>query len=176
MDIFSEEFRTFVRSYANTREKFTWNLANPHNSEKFKQHCVRQYLRDLEMWTMAKAKADKRETRSFEKADFKGFINVNLTSEHKDAIQKWDLETDDVFDWIASELTGGYKVSFSYNPQNDTVAASIMCVAAKSPNAGYVVNSFAKDIYTALKALMYKVENILPSNWTEFEDAAADIG
>lgn len=125
---------------------------------------------------MAKQKTQTNDRSAEEKADFKGFVNVTLTDAHKQAIKAWDLESADMFDWMAGAITGGLKVSFSYNKQNDTVSASVMCVWKKSANGGLVVNAYGKDVYSAFRALIYKIDHVLPPKWSDWEDTADDVG
>lgn len=176
MEIFSNEFRTYVKAYARLRGLWAYNLEHPDNSPAFKRHCAATYLRDLEILMAEKKKSTPASQGSNEKADFKGFINVTLTGDHKAAIKAWDLETADLFDWVATTTMAGHKISFSYNKVNDTHTASVMCVSAKAANAGLVVNSYAKDLYSALKALCYKVDHVLPARWADYEDAESDMG
>lgn len=176
MGILSVGDRLGIQWYGHLRQCWIHNVGVNDLSKAFQNHCAMTYLRDLELLEMAKAKESKNVQVTGEKADFKGFVNVTLTEAHKSAIKSWDLESGDLFDWIATIIAAGHKVSFSYNKQNDTVSASIMCVYKGLPNAGLVVNSYAKDVYSALKALCYKVDHVLPPRWGDYEDAESEMG
>jgi hypothetical protein len=113
---------------------------------------------------------------SDKKAEFTGFVNVTLTGDQKQAIHAWDIESEELFDALATYMQSGHKFSIVYAAQSDSFQSTVMCVNASSPNAGKVVTSYGKTPFDSLKVTIYKIHAILPPVWSELPSAMDDIG
>lgn len=96
---------------------------------------------------------------------FKGFINRVLTSDEKDSFKVWSCDDHDLWLVLQTDIQQGYKVSVSYNEQNDTFNATYMCNDEKSPNYGWCLTAFAPEWYTAIRSLVFKHNEILQCEW-----------
>lgn len=100
-----------------------------------------------------------------DKAEFKGFVNYVLNDADKGLYEKWDIDDHDLWLLVAGHNQCGYKLSVSFNQQNDSFSATYMCNDAASPNAGYCLSAFAPDWYNCLKILAFKHEVVLDGVW-----------
>lgn len=110
----------------------------------------------------------------YNNADFKGFINISLTSDEKELFSQWDLHDMDLLEVVASRIQGGYKLSCGYNHQNDTFTASWTCAKEKDPNKGYILPAFAKTWYHAVRVLVFKDAMLLGGDWQNAKDRVSD--
>lgn len=105
---------------------------------------------------------------------WRGFINVNLTSEQKEAYKTWDVQDNDVWDGLATYISAGYKVSLSFNKQNDKYNCTGTGQTACGSNSGWAVSSFANTPYEAVRVWLFKVSAVLPDVWDDYEVGDAD--
>jgi len=109
--------------------------------------------------------------------EWKGFINVSLTSDQKEAYKAWDVADDDVWDGISTYCAAGYKINLSFNKQNDKFNCTGTGQPASGANNGYAVSAFANTPYEAARVWLFKVSSVLPDVWSEFKtEDADDIG
>ena len=118
--------------------------------------------------TIASGKAKQQEF------EWKGFVNVSLTSEQKEAYKAWDVADDDVWDGIAQYCSSGIKINLSYNKQNDKFNCTGTGQPASGANNGYAVSSFANTPYEAARVWLFKISSVLPDTWSEYKDADMD--
>jgi hypothetical protein len=105
---------------------------------------------------------------------WKGFVNVNITADQKEAYKAWDVQDDDVWDGMAQYITAGYKVSLSYNKQNDKFNCTGTGQPESGVNSGYAVSAFANTPYEAVRVWLFKVATILPDDWSQHQNGDAD--
>lgn len=106
--------------------------------------------------------------------EWKGFINVNLTADQKEAYRAWDIADDDVWDGIASYATAGIKIQLSFNKQNDKFNCTGTGQPESGDNSGYAVSAFGNSPYNAARVWLFKLSCVLPDVWTDFVGAADD--
>lgn len=99
------------------------------------------------------------------KTEWKGFVNYVLSVDDKVRFGKWDIDDKDLFSLVAGDVSSGYKISVSFNSQNDTFVASYMCNADGDPNQGYMLSAFAPDWYYAVRSLCFKHNVVLEGVW-----------
>lgn len=109
--------------------------------------------------------ANAKKAKESGKVEFKGFVNYTLTDEEKENFALWGVDDHDLFLLIAGDNQTGYKLTMTFNSQNDNFQASYMCLDPESPNAGYILSAFAPDWYTALKVLTFKHNVVLDCQW-----------
>ena len=114
---------------------------------------------------MAKKAASIETPKKSEPVPFKGFVNYTLTEDDKLNFGSWDVDDHDLWIILVTCIQAGYKFSCSYNAQNDTFVACLHCNDKGSPNAGFLLSSFAPEWYLAVKSLLYKHEVVLEGNW-----------
>lgn len=93
---------------------------------------------------------------SSEKAEFKGFANVELTIEQKDAMRVWIREEEEVALAIENLIASGHKITVVHNEANGAYQASAFCTYLKSKNAGMILSAFAPHWYDAIACLCFK--------------------
>jgi len=113
--------------------------------------------------------------KEFNATNWKGFINVTLTEEHKEALAQWDVVDGGVFEGLAVYGETGLKLSVIYNKQSDTWNASYTGMDGIGKNAGYTVSAFAPTPYDAMRVLLFKVAVILPDVWTEWKNVGSAL-
>jgi hypothetical protein len=110
----------------------------------------------------------------FENSSWKGFVNVSLTAEQKEAYASWDLEDADVWLGLATYGEKGYKFSLTWSDNNSNWVATYTGTESAAKNAGYAVSGFAGSPYDAARVLLFKVSAILPDTWKEFKPLPHD--
>lgn len=112
--------------------------------------------------------------KDFSNSTFKGFINVPLSPEQKEAFGDWDIQDADVWDGLATYGEKGYKFSLSHNKSNESWIATFTAGEDTGKNSGYCVSGFASDPYNAARVLLFKVSAILPDVWKDFKPLPSD--
>lgn len=102
------------------------------------------------------------------------FVNVQLTSEHREELRLWPMSPDEQMDFIASYVESGYKQSWSYNPANGNHTFTLTCRSEGHPNDGLAVSAFGKTYFQAIKGLVFKIDQVLPEFWNEYRPAEGD--
>lgn len=120
-------------------------------------------------------KKAKTEQAEIKKADWIGFVQCELSTSDKEAIVADETDLNDLIDWQDGLLSLGYKFSQTMDFSNHSYIATVTGAYNICPNAGYAVNGRGKNAYMALKALWWKVEKLLPNNWTDYEPEDGDI-
>lgn len=128
------------------------------------RHCLCNQLRR----ELGVAKKD------FTDNGWKGFVNVTLTGEQKEALGLWDVQDGDIWDGIATYNETGYKITSSYNSTNKSFTATCIGGEGTGKNAGRAVSAFAPTPYQAMRTLLFKVSVLLPPTWTDYKAALGD--
>lgn len=89
-----------------------------------------------------------------EEADFRGYINLNLSPEEKEAYLSW-AEPNTVFTVLGNAVEDGVHLSVRGDRQTSGYIASATQRRASSPNAGLCVTMRASDPVKALGRLLY---------------------
>lgn len=103
---------------------------------------------------------------------WKGFVDVKLSDEQREQYASWDVQDVEVWEGLAIFGEAGNKFSLTYNRQNDTWNAAYTCNMEGSPNAGYTVTGFAPTPYEATRVLLFKMQCVLPDDWSDYKPAA----
>lgn len=111
---------------------------------------------------MAVKKAQGKEAK---KAEFRGFINIDIPTDRKIEAKAFILQTEEISILIEQAVASQYKFSFTRNDKNDTYIASMQCNDGGSPNGGYVLSAHANHWYDALGVLVWKHFILLEQNW-----------
>lgn len=135
---------------------------------------ITEYFKDLERLVWKYQELTNVAKTEYNNTDFKGFINVTLTSAEKELFAAWEVHDNDLFELVASRIQSGYKLSCGYNAQNDTFTASLTCARDKDPNKGYILPAFAKDWYHAVRVMAFKDLVLLDGNWQSAKDRVSD--
>jgi hypothetical protein len=125
-------------------------------------------LRQINLWgveTMARGKSKTSVRTAAGGKQWTNFVEISLAGHDMAQIEAAFGTVDALFDALTTMLGEGYRLSMSYNPQNDAVIASVTCKDEESVNAGCTYTSFATDWVTALKIAAYKHFVVTEQNW-----------
>jgi len=87
-------------------------------------------------------------------AEFRGYVNLNLTEEEKSGYAVW-ASPDTLFQVFAAQVNGGVNVAVKPDPKGAGFLASATQRRVASPNAGLCVTARADDPVKAFGRLMY---------------------
>jgi hypothetical protein len=110
--------------------------------------------------------AEKRAANKPVKVEWKGFVNCDLTADHKADLEGYDTETEFPLREGLEELAAdGYKVSFSKDFKNNCEMAIMYDQNPQSDFAGYALVGRGSSVWDAWCALMYRHIVILSDGW-----------
>ena len=79
-------------------------------------------------------------TKNTGRWEFKGFLNIELTEEDKQALGYWEEPTVDELHQAVSTLIGaGYKISVSWSTWEDAYLIAVTCKDVESKYCGYCI-------------------------------------
>lgn len=150
-----------------------WRVNNPRRLFKSLYHSDRWrtsywVLRQLNMWgceVMARGKARTSARTQASGKQWTTFVEISLAGHDMAQIEAHFGTDDALFDALTTMLGEGYRISLSYNPQNDAIIASVTCKDDESVNAGCTYTSFAMDWVGALRIAAYKHFVVTEQNW-----------
>jgi hypothetical protein len=87
-------------------------------------------------------------------APFRGYINLNLSDEQKDAWLKWS-ESQSFWDALAHHVADGVNLAVKVDPKGTGFLSSATQRREDSPNAGLVVTARGRDAAVALSRCVY---------------------
>lgn len=118
-----------------------------------------------------KKKADK----SWGKAEWKGFANVDLSENDKKAIKdKSMLSGDQLLAFMQTAAEDGYSVSVQWSDRDGCFMGSLMGKFECAINAGYMLTARHTDLNTCMSILRFKHEEIAGSGpWITENGTAA---
>lgn len=94
------------------------------------------------------------------------FVDIRVGAEDVEALHAAQWTADDVYDKVTTVLEQGYRLSFSYNRQNDSTIASLTCKAEGNVNEGKTLTAFHQGWYDALRLVLWKHEGIAEMDWS----------
>lgn len=104
---------------------------------------------------MARKKGSKEEPKQWEKAKWKGFVNIRLKSQEKEAIKKRLLDETESLQVLVDMATDGYKLSLSYSIPEDVYTVSATGQYQDMTNAGMTMTLRHKEYVKAISALAW---------------------
>lgn len=104
---------------------------------------------------MARRKKEPEVKTLWEKAKWKGFVNLRLNQEEKMAIKENTLDESECFAALRDMATDGYKVSLSYSISEDVFTVSATGAYQGRPNAGITMSLRHRDVEVACSGLIW---------------------
>jgi len=99
----------------------------------------------------------------------KGFIRVTLTDKQKEDGKKGDpFEAFD--EWAGELFQKGYKLSLSYDAENDCFYATLTATSADNEFRGYALSGRGPSAAGSLQMLLAKHFTVLKGNWTNAKE------
>lgn len=93
------------------------------------------------------------------------FVDIPLTGYTWENIsEQWGVP-DEVVELATGLLEDGYRLGFSYNPQNDAFICSVTCKAEESVNNGCTFTAFAGSWFEALEVALFKHFVVAQEQW-----------
>lgn len=141
-----------------------WSKANKFQND----HAYRalQRLEKIIMEIDEMARGTKKPKQTWE---WRGFVNVRMSSEEKAKFEAWDVHDDEVWDMLAYLLGSGYKLTQTATEDGNGVQVSCTGTENHKTNMGYCVTAFAPTMYEAFRVLLFKVTVLMPDDWAELK-------
>lgn len=102
------------------------------------------------------------------KAEFKGYLNVNLSSEQDAEFDAWFESKPDVLFLLFDLIDFGYKVSFQEDEYNDGLQVSLYAKSTKLDWSGWTLSAWAGDLAEAAALLYFKHHFVCNRDWNQF--------
>jgi hypothetical protein len=109
--------------------------------------------------------ATQKKNKPVKKAEWKGYVKVNLTVEQDKEFDKWTETVTDTFAWMDTLVNDGYKLSFNYDNYHTGVSAGLYAGDAKMEWAGYSLTAWGENVEEAYLMLCYKHFVICNQMW-----------
>ena len=122
---------------------------------------------------MAKRKRAGAQT-DWEKAEWAGFVKVEMTSDDKAALMEWNATDSEVMEMVTEAIAQGHKLSISPTNGGRTVVASFTGAYSNSANPGQTLSSYASNWVTALRVLVYKHYVMTDGIWDSHQPGITD--
>ena len=107
-----------------------------------------------------KARNDERK-----KADWVGFLNVDMTPTDWELFDNQQVSAGKLFDALDSLVVAGFKFTFTPMPDNASVNVMMYQQFADMPCPGHAISAFAPTTTEALRIVMFKHYEILGGKW-----------
>jgi hypothetical protein len=108
---------------------------------------------------------NKSKSKPVKKAEWKGYIKINLTAEQDAAFDDWVKTSGVGLSWAEAIVDDGYKLSFTHDSYHSGISAAMYCTDAKEEWAGYSLTAWGGDLYEAFNMLCYKHFVISNQQW-----------
>lgn len=95
------------------------------------------------------------------------FVDIPLTGQTEEEIYGHFKSTEGVYEAATELLESGYRLGFSYNPQNDAFICSVTCKDESSENANQTFTAFAGSWFDALLVALYKHRVVAGGVWSK---------
>lgn len=105
---------------------------------------------------------------------FKGFVNINLNLDRKQAFHSWDLGEVELFTLLGEVVDDLYRVSFSSANDGNAVMCALTCRDTGSLNAGWCMTSRAPTWQEALRVALWKHMVLCDGDWSEYFEGDVD--
>lgn len=93
------------------------------------------------------------------------FVDIRVGEDDVAALRAAHWTGEDVSNMVARLLGEGYRLSFSYNAQNDTTNASMTGKTEDNPHEGKTLSAFHSSWYDALTLLLWKHFEVAGEDW-----------
>lgn len=103
------------------------------------------------------------------KAEWIGFVNLELTPEQKAQCKSLLSDVDSAYADVFGRIPLGYKLSVMYDDAHTTWNVSLTCTDASEENAGLCLTGRGGSFNSALVALWYRDVYLLKGKWTAAE-------
>lgn len=165
---------------------FIWNAAirhwelparlaiNPHVSMSQRVHDVGEWFAQFERNLEKLAGDTMKKADSSKPFEFRGFVNVRLSDQDKQAIGAIDQPLGDLMETLGALILSGYKLSISYDRYSSAVQISLTCTDPQSGNYGYAISARHPDLALALVTLVYKHFDLLGMDWSNAHNEMVD--
>lgn len=110
------------------------------------------------------------------KAEWKGYLRVNLTTEQDEAFDLWKVSQHVQLSDIDILLNNGFKFSLNWDVFHNGVSANLMATDVRLSWAGYVLTAWDTDVESAILLLFYKHYVVCEEDWEHFTDVVEKMG
>lgn len=93
------------------------------------------------------------------------FVDISMAGHSLDDVSAAFPTVENVYETVAGLLENGYRLGFSYNPQNDAFICSVTCKSEGNPNMGKTFTAFAGTWFEAVQVALYKHYVVSETIW-----------
>lgn len=97
---------------------------------------------------------------------FRGYVNYTPNEQDKAQLKEMLSGGWDAWGEITDILTGGYKISISWDGYHDCFSAALYCTDEGNGNSGWNLPARASDPYSALVRAIFLHVYILSGDWS----------
>jgi hypothetical protein len=112
--------------------------------------------------------AKKTATKRPPKAEYKGYLNVNLSAEDDLQFDAWYGTGAFSLDMLFDVMDLGYKISFSIDDYNDGISVAIYAKSTKLDWAGWTLTAWAGTLHEAAALCFFKHHFVCNQDWNQF--------
>jgi len=102
------------------------------------------------------------------KIEWKGYLNVNISTEDAAAFDQWEVKRKFSFSDISILVDNGYKFSLNFDTHHSGFVASLYSGSTKLAWTGWTLTAWAEDAETAIRLLFYKHYMMCEEDWERF--------
>jgi len=102
------------------------------------------------------------------KAEFKGYLNVNLTAEQEAEFDRWFAETGFDLSVLFDTMDMGYKIAFAIDDYNDGIVVTMYAKSTKIDWSGWTLSAWAGSLEEAAAFLFFKHHYVCNQDWNQF--------
>lgn len=106
---------------------------------------------------------------------FKGFVNVNLTSQQKEQFRAWDYDDATAVDLMEGLLRNGYKCSGSWDSKFSAFIVTLTCKEPGDANYGLAMSGRAATLREAEAVTVFKHFAVLEQVWETPVESDEDV-
>jgi hypothetical protein len=110
----------------------------------------------------------KTQSKKVVKVEWKGYLNVNLSTEDEAAFDVWETKRIFGISDVAVLVDNGYKFSLNWDTHHDGFVAGLYSGSQKLAWTGWTLTAWAGDVDTAMRLLFFKHYILCEEDWERF--------
>ena len=143
-----------------------------HSSDFFESFKGQQLIRDFDnSWSRLLMARKTATTQTYNRPEWKGFLECPLTAEQLAACDDWKPRSVDLWEHVNALIASGLDLSLSWQSRDKVYTATLKDQRSDSKTAGYAISSRDGDAQGALKIAVWKHNALLTGDWTSLLDA-----
>lgn len=99
-------------------------------------------------------------SRGGERPSFRGYINFKPSDSEKEAFHKWSENELEVVKAVARVIDSGWRISLTSDRNPGVYVGAVSVWASGHPSAGIILNTRAKEVHSAMWAVVWALEEL----------------